>query len=485
MTTPTPLPRSAPEAAGLPASAILKFIAAAEKHIDALHSLMLLRHGCVAAEGWWAPYAAGRPHLLFSLSKSFTSTAVGLAVAEGRLTVDDPVLSFFPNETPGRPSRNLADMRVRHLLSMSTGHAEDTTGFMVRRRDGDWARGFLSRPVKHQPGTHFVYNSGATYMLSAIVQRLTGMSLLDYLTPRLFEPLGIQGAAWESCPRGVNTGGWGLSVKTEDIARFGQLYLQKGEWEGRRLLPEAWVAEATSAQAPFSAGGGNDWQQGYGYQFWRCQHGAYRGDGAFGQYCIVMPDQDAVLAITAGVKDMQAVLDLVWKHLLPAMQPGALPADAAAQDKLAGKLSSLALPPQRGRRSSPMAPRVSGAVYAFPANEQGLRSASLEFGKDGCTLAVTDRLGEHRIACGYGAWVTGTTAYGSQPMHGGAPKPQAVAASGAWTADDTFTIRACLCETPFIPALSFRFAGRRLFYSMEANVSFGPTQLPKLIGRCS
>ena len=206
-----------------------------------LHSFMLLRHGQVVARGWWSPYAAQRPHMLFSLSKSFTSTAVGLAVAEGRLTVDDPVLSFFPEDAPAKVSPNLAAMRVRDLLSMSTGHAKDATGRATHKKEGNWVKGFLSLPVRYAPGTHFVYNSAATYMLSAIVQKLTGMTLLDYLRPRLFEPLGIDNPTWESCPRGINTGGWGLSVRTEDIARFGQLYLQKGVWKGQRILPEAWV----------------------------------------------------------------------------------------------------------------------------------------------------------------------------------------------------------------------------------------------------
>ncbi|MBW7461807.1 serine hydrolase, partial [Paenibacillus sepulcri] len=152
----------------------------------------------------------------------------------------------------------------------------------------------LAAPVEHEPGTHFVYNSGATYMLSAILQKVTGQTLLEYLQPRLIEPLGIKGAAWDVCPRGINVGGWGLNVTTEDIARFGQLYLQKGMWNGQRLLTEEWIAEATSSQISNGDGGVNDWAQGYGYQFWRCRHGVYRGDGAFGQFCIVMPEQDAV-----------------------------------------------------------------------------------------------------------------------------------------------------------------------------------------------
>ena len=306
---PDQLPRSTPAAQGVAAAGILAFVDAVEAASLGLHSLMLLRHGQVVAEGWWAPYSAAAPHMLFSLSKSFTSTAVGLAVAEGRLSVEDPVVDFFPAQAPRQVSANLAAMRVRHLLTMSTGHAADTTEAMTAAKDGNWVRAFLAQPVDHAPGAPFVYNSGATYMLAAIVQQLTGSTLLDYLTPRLLAPLGIEGATWESCPRGINTGGWGLSIKTEDIARFGQLYLQRGVWQGQQLIPATWVDAATARQVANGSNPDSDWEQGYGYQFWRCRHGAYRGDGAFGQYCLVLPDQDAVLAITAGVEDMQAVLN--------------------------------------------------------------------------------------------------------------------------------------------------------------------------------
>ena len=184
--------------------------------------------------------------MLYSLTKSFTSSAVGLAVAEGRLSVDDLLLSFFPDEAPLHPGANLAKMRIRHLLSMSTGHDKDTTERL--HANPDWIKTFLALPVEHAPGTHFVYNSGASYMLAAVVQKLTGMKLIDYLTPRLFEPLGIQNPTWETSAEGINFGGWGLSIKTEDIARFGQMYLQKGMWEGKRILSEVWIAEATSKQ---------------------------------------------------------------------------------------------------------------------------------------------------------------------------------------------------------------------------------------------
>lgn len=472
------LPRSTPEAQGISSAAILAFLSDAEQNLHDLHSLMLLRHGYVVAEGWWAPYAPEHPHMLYSLSKSFTSTAIGLAVAEGRLSVDDRVLQFFPDDAPAEVSDNLAAMRVRHLLSMSTGHSEDTTGAMRERQDGNWVAAFLAQPVTHTPGSWFVYNSGATYMLSAILQKLTGETLLDYLQPRLFGPLGIIDSTWESCPRGVNVGGWGLSIKTEEIARFGQLYLQRGEWQGQQLVPMAWVAEATSCQVDNNNGHSPnvDWQQGYGYQFWRCQHGAYRGDGAFGQFCIVLPEQDAVIAITAGVGDMQAVLDPIWQQLLPAMAPNPLPADLASHDQLRAKLASLALHPQAGEASSPLANTVSGKTYTFAPNDQQIDAIGFDFGAAGCTVTWRTKSGQPETILGAGEWRKSTA-----PFDWRGPRP--VAASGAWTAPDTYAMRLCFYETPHCATVTCRFDGDRLFYNARLNVSFGPTEFPQLVGQ--
>ena len=316
-----PLPRSVPEAEGVASTSIQEFVESADKKLDSLHSFMLVRHGKVVAECWWAPYTADAPHSLFSLSKSFTSTAVGLAAAEGKLSVDDPVLKYFPDEAPKTPGPNLKSMRVSDLLRMSTGQQVEPG----RPADKPWTTNFLAQPVPNKPGTHFLYNTSATYMLSAIVQKATGATVLDYLRPRLFEPLGIENPTWEKSPEGITTGGFGLSVRTEDIARFGLLYLQHGTWNGKQVVPSSWVAAATSLQTSNGSNPDSDWERGYGYQFWRSRHGAYRGDGAFGQFCIVMPEQDAVIAITSGLKDMQAVLNLVWDKLLPAMKDRPLP----------------------------------------------------------------------------------------------------------------------------------------------------------------
>ena len=334
------LPRATPEAQGVSSAGVRAFVEAADRQVDTMHSFMLVRHGQVVAEGWWKPEAAEKPHVLHSLSKSFTSTAVGLAVAEGKLSVDDPVLKFFPEDAPAEPSKNLQAMRVRDLLTMSTGHQTEPK-FSAEM---PWVKTFLAHPVEHKPGAHFLYNSSGTHVLSAIVRKVTGETVLDYLRPRLFEPLGIEHPEWGASPQGNSFGGWGLKIRTEDIAKFGQLYLQKGQWEGKPLVPASWVEQATARQVSNGSDPTKDWDQGYGFQFWRCRHGAYRGDGAHGQFCIVLPEQDAVIAITANTRDMQAELNLVWDKLLPALQPAALPANPEEQAKLQQTLANLAVP---------------------------------------------------------------------------------------------------------------------------------------------
>jgi CubicO group peptidase (beta-lactamase class C family) len=331
------LPRSTPEAQGVSSAGIRAFVEAADRQVIAMHSFMLVRHGKVVAEGWWKPEAANKPHVLWSLSKSFTSTAVGLAVAEGKLSVDDPVLKFFPQDAPAEPSDKLKAMRVRDLLTMTTGHeieAKFTT-------NAPWVQTFLAHPVPHKPGTHFLYNTPGSHMLSAIVGKVTGQTVLDYLKPRLFDPLGMENPEWKTSPQGDTIGGYGLYVRTEDIAKFGQLYLQKGKWNGKQLIPAAWVEQATSKQVSNGSDPSRDWDQGYGFQFWRCRHGAFRGDGMNGQFCIVMPEQDAVIAMTADTRDMQAQLNVVWDKLLPAFHAKKLPANKQEQLKLQETLANL------------------------------------------------------------------------------------------------------------------------------------------------
>ena len=298
------------------------FQAAAEKKMD-IHSVMIVKNGNVIYSHWQSQGAEDKPHVLHSVSKTFTSTAVGLAIAEGKMALTDKVIDFFPDKLPSDVSDNLKTMTVRDLLTMSCGHDTEPSS---RNAQPDWVAAFLAHPVVHRPGTFFLYNSMGTYLLSAIVQQVTGEKVVDYLNTRLFEPLHIDKPHWDESPQGINCGGWGLYLKTEDLAKMGQLLLQKGVWNGKQVIPGEWVAEMSKKQvenhnpsASEEAIRNSDWMQGYGYQMWRCRYGCFRADGAMGQYIVVYPDKNAVIAITSEVGDMQGELNLVWDHILPVL----------------------------------------------------------------------------------------------------------------------------------------------------------------------
>ncbi|MGZ8898608.1 MAG: serine hydrolase domain-containing protein [Limisphaerales bacterium] len=469
------LPRNSPEAQGVSSAAILGFIEAADKQIDSLHSFMMLRRGEVIAEGWWAPYAPDSPHVMFSLSKSFTSTAVGMAIAEGKFSVDDEVVKFFPDDAPSDASRNLKAMRVRDLLRMNTGHETEPP----RPEDKSWIKAFLEHPVKFKPGTHFLYNTSASYILAAIVEKTTGMSLLDFLGPRVLAPIGIEKATWDKSPEGITLGGYGLNLRTEDIARFGQLYLRRGKWHTKQLIPAEWIDEATSFQTSNGSNPISDWDQGYGYQFWRSRNHSYRGDGAFGQYCLVLPKEEVVIAITSGLGNMQAVLDLVWEKILPGIKAETLPQDSQNQTKLTEAMKKLSLPTQTASAEG----KGTTRQYRFPENRKKLETISLQKNPDGSTTIVAKIDGvESRIICGRGEWKKTEALWNTGPLTGGS-KVHRIAASGGWTADDAFTAKLCFYETPFVHRLTLKFSGDELRVNNEANVGFGPAKEPELIGR--
>jgi CubicO group peptidase (beta-lactamase class C family) len=434
---------------------------------------MVVRRGHVIAEGWWAPYAPEHNHILYSLSKSFTSTAVGLAIAEGKLDLFDPVLKFFPEDAPAEPGPNLRAMRVRDLLTMSTGHQDEPPA----APDVVSAQTFLAQEVPHKPGTHFKYNTAATFMLSAIVQKQTGQTLLDYLRPRLFEPLGIENPVWDTNFQGISLGGYGLRVRTEGIAKFGQLYLQKGMWNGKQVLPASWVELATSRQVSNGSNPDSDWDQGYGFQFWRSRHNAWRGDGAFGQYCVVMPDQDTVVAITSGVRDMQAVLNVIWDRLLPALHEKALPTNTAGSDRLKQRLAKLQLPTAQGRKDAPGSTRVMGRTFVFPANDRKLEAITLQPAAGTTTIRLVLQIdgAEHEFPCGHQTWQTGRGRFGAFP-------DEPVAGSHAWDSNDVCVVRLCAYETPFVATLRLAFDENQLTLDSEQNVAFGPTKHPQLTG---
>ncbi len=475
---------ASPERLGVSPQAVRDFLdAIAQSHIE-VHSFLVARAGQIAAQGWWRPYRAQAPQLLYSLSKSFTSTAVGFAVADGRLKLSDKVIDFFPDQRPKQISENLAALRVEHLLTMSVGHASDSTPSVTHTQD--WVTTFLSLPIEFRPGTAFLYDSAASYMLSAIVQKVSGQKLVDYLRPRFFEPLGLAEMRWAVCPKGINTGGWGLSATTDAVYRFGQFYLQKGLWKGRQLLPAAWIEQATSFKIQQPAGPQqnlnqlkqtSDWHQGYAYQFWRCRHNAYRGDGAFGQFCVVLPDLDAVIVITSRTLDMQGLLNLVWDHLLPGIHNAALPADVTSRKLLQSELDKLQLSLPSGADRSPK--HTQSVVYTVEPNALEILRVALEFQSASCRITFATAHAIYVITCGIRQWIDGETLLPGTPpeftelvgAYTATKRPAKLAAACAWTDQDTLQMQWRYYETPHFDTVTVQFNGDRMALSFLNSIT--------------
>lgn len=476
------LPRSTPEQQQVSSAAINAFLDAASQSKNEFHSFMLLRHGHVIAEGWWQPYAPDLKHTLYSVSKSFTATAIGLAVSEKKLSVNDKVISFFEDQLPDTVSAFLEALTVKDLLTMSVGHATDPTGQIIRS-DEDWVKAFLRTPIAYQPGSQFLYNSMATFMLSAIIQKVTGEKLVDYLNTRLFQPLRITDLDWELNPQGINSGGWGLRLRTEDMAKFGQLFLQKGRWQGQQIVPQEWVEEASAFKiknAPDTAlelKANSDWAQGYCYQMWRCRNNAYRADGAFGQYIIVMPEQDAVLAITSETADMQSIQNLVWQYLLPALQNQQAITNAADAG-LKRRVTQLTIP-LPAHKTSTTSKRISGKTYTMQPNEAGIEKLRFEWNpKMDARLIIQYATVTDTLLLGANQWLssvsrrtrglpslTGTTA---------PPGPDGLitktAAAYTWQDDQHMEIRLRYLESPHSEQMHVAFKGKTVSVKIDSSI---------------
>lgn len=490
------LPLSNPEAQGVSSQAIMNFLDAVAASQHEMHSLMIVRHGKVIARGWWNPYKILVPQAMYSVSKSFTATAVGFAVAEKKLTVNDKVISFFPEDLPDTVSPYLAELKIKDLLTMSVGHATDPSFIVVANND-NWVKAFFKVPIVHKPGTKFVYNSVATYMLSAIVQKVTGQTIMDYLTPRLFKPLDIRRIDWETDPRGINVGGWGLRLSTQDMAKFGQLFLQKGQWRGKQILPQSWVEEATTMQieqspdAPRSAKETNDWLQGYGYQMWRSRHNSYRADGAYGQYIFVLPDQDAVIAITSETPDMQGVMNLVWQHLLPGFKQGRLPSSHLAAD-VEHRLKWVALP-HTSATYSPLEQKIGGKVYLMQPVNGAPASVEFDF-KDSqyggrfCTMKFSSGHTIYNLPFSRDRWVQATTsrpgpylAANARNNRQGLP-PFQVAGYYHWENEKTLKLTLTYLESPHTETFTVTFDGETITMDAVSIFNRYSTDRPKYKG---
>lgn len=370
MATQQAFPRVTPESVGIPSGAIDALLSNLEKGGFEPHGLMILRHGKVCAEGWWKPYGPDKLHNIHSFTKTFMATALGIVVSEGKLSLTDKVLSFFPEEAPANPSENLQAMEVRHLLTMNTGqHNEPAV-----RGEKEFVKAFLNWPVEHKPGTWFRYNSNASHMLGNIIYKVTGRTFMDILQQHIFQPMGFGPMECTNMADGLPAAGGGMAITTEDMARLAQLYLNRGEWNGQQLVPKEWIDAAIVPHSDNSNGthrdGNEDWEAGYGYQIWMNQPlRSYRFDGAFGQEALLFPDQDLAIILNAATGNLGDMFRMIWRLMLDALTDEPLPENPGGYGQLKQRLASLKLPELIPQGESLLQAGVSGKRIRLAGND--------------------------------------------------------------------------------------------------------------------
>ena len=403
------LPRSIPESEGVTSSGIIDFLNAVDTGRQEIHSFMFLRHGKVIAEGWWSPYGPDYRHLLYSASKTFTATAVGLAISENKLKITDKVISFFPYSLPDTISDYMKELSVRDLLTMSVGQNPEPRAM---GSNSDWISLFLRTEPKFRPGTVFMYNNMATFMLSAIVQQVTGQTVFDFLKSRIFQPLAIRGVDWDLSSQGINLGMIGLRLHSEDLAKFGQLLLQQGLWNNKQLIPKEWVKEATTFKIETPAPTNNqpkelsDWSQGYCYQMWRGRNNTVRLDGMAGQFVILIPDKDAIVVLTANARNTQDEINLVHNYLIPAIKSDKpLPTNSGLYSELQKRQAALSIKLPASSLSQPeLEAKISGREFMLSDNNYNIQSVYFAFRNGDCTFALKRDNKISEIKAGAGAW---------------------------------------------------------------------------------
>ena len=436
------LPRSTPEEQGVPSKALVAlFDSLHALPLTDMHAVVVMRHGKVIGEMYPKPYAPEYRHTMYSCSKTFVGIAVGLAIEDNRLRLDDRVAAIFPELLPDSISKDLADMTVRHLLTMASGVKPD---WNMRSRGKEWIRTFLSKPVE-APGTKYAYDSMVSYMLAAVVQKVTGKKLTEYLQERVFTPMNVTEWAWEESPEGVNTGGWGVHIQPESLAKFGQLILNEGNWEGKQLVPAEWIREMCKKHRETG-------REVYGYHIWHCggHDGAVRADGALGQYVISVLDKDMVVVMTeATLGNGRDQRRLIWDVLLPYIQDEPLPTNKKDYQKLLKKQDGYKLAEVKGKASSAFASNWENKTIELGKNTFGWKSLKLNFGKKQVTMTVTETSGmSYELPFGFQQWMT--TTFDAYPPYSitpidrfkGLEGPYYASGSYAWISKEELQLKA-------------------------------------------
>ena len=438
-------PASSPESLGIPSNAILSFLERIDGERICMHGFLLVRHNRIATEGYWSPWTADRKHRMYSVSKSFVSLAVGMMIEEGKLGLDDRVADYWPEKLPENLHPWVAESTVRDLLTMSTAHSRTS----YTRDDPDWVWTFFNKEPSHPPGSLFSYDTAATVVLNATVEKLAGMPFLDYMRPRFLDRIGFSEDAWcIRTPEGVSWGGSGVICTLRDLARVGLTCLNLGKWGDEQVLPEDYVREATAKQIDNTARG----NPGYGYQIWRNKGNGFAFRGMGSQYAVGFPDKDFLftcISDTQGAESGTPILDVMLEELFPHLSDTPLPEDPETQDALRSKIDQLAVLPVPGQTDSTCADSMNGIWYNLDENPMGITRMRVTLEGDQGTWEYTNGQGDNTLTFGIGRTVTGRfpqrNYFGEQI--GVVPGVEyECLASAAWVDDRTLNLEVCITD---------------------------------------
>ncbi|BCJ96887.1 hypothetical protein acsn021_44560 [Anaerocolumna cellulosilytica] len=397
---------ASPESVGIPSQAVINFYKELKKDGFCMHGAMLIKNGQVIAEGYYAPFHKDSPHRMYSVGKSFTSVAIGLLQEEGKLSLTDKISSYFPDKLPKKGLHPYIERTtIRDLLCMASPHSYTT---YKQVNDRDWVKSFFTVKPTRYPGTAFAYDTSATHVLSALVERLSGMSLFDYLKVKVLNELEFSDQIrWLTCPMGICQGGSGLICTLRDVAKFAYTCMKGGRYDGKQLIPEAYIKEATSFQISTCLQPCTEEQQGYGYQFWQTRDGGFTLYGLGGQLAVCLPKQDFMMVTMAdnltNPNGVQGIYDALWHHIYPYLmkqEVTAIPENSSLLNELRVTLSNLKLPVEKGERKTEQVSLIDGKGYHVADNPMGITQCSLTFSEEVCVFSYINESGSHTLKFG-------------------------------------------------------------------------------------
>ncbi len=465
------LPRAkTPEEVGVSSAEIQAFIDHCERENKELHSFMVIRNGKIACEVYKEPFSRDYKHMMYSVSKSFTSTAIGFAVEEGYFDVETRFVDIFPEARGDKEDEYLEEMTVEDLLTMRSG--KSVSVFLDRTKDR-WFKDILSSPWISEPGTEFLYISENMYLLCCIIHKVTGMTVLDYLKPRLFEPLGFGEVFWETCPRGVEAGGWGLMISMDDLAKYIYCYQQMGKFNGKQVIPAEWIRVSSAYHADNSVANKEiDTTVGYGYCFWRNggYKNSYRADGMFSQFGIVFEDLDACFISLGGEVNEQGMRDVIWEHfpkafIEPDKKAKSVEISIKPYEKAPVKPRSLALESRINERKIRFRKPIAVNLAGYPVSVVPLPALFMESDKAGNISEVTFRFDENSV---FMTWVEGDEINTAEIGLDGEYRwdniiigkiPYTTCSTGCWNSENELEVHIRCIEVVAERIIKFKFNG--------------------------